>query len=108
MTLQQTSLADLRNESSTAYEAVLVMNAVQSAKLARPVDKFIARAPQPASNVLIFTVYGQLWSRETASVDATTGSTKDLNIDNTVRTILRNLDKIFGDTLAPAASPSGE
>jgi hypothetical protein len=90
---------NLNDEVSAKCGTVVVFNAVKSSKLTRPVRKFIDKGADeygnPASNVLICTVHGNLWNPKNATVDAVTGATKTLDPKGIALIILNRIDTVF-------------
>jgi hypothetical protein len=92
-------LKTLNNAATAKYRTVVVFDAVKSSKLTRPVREFVDQSTDeygnPASNVLICTVHGNLWNPKNATVDAIAGATRTLNPKVIAYNILKRIDTVF-------------
>jgi len=97
ITVKTTDLQGLSRESSTSYATILVFGAAKKEKLADPVNKFALGVLEgaTASNILICTVYGDLWDPKKASMDAVTGPTKTIKPMVIAGKIMQRLDTVF-------------
>jgi hypothetical protein len=89
------AIADLRNlkrQSTPAYSAIVVLDAVEGAKLQPGVDKFIRSTAdhdkQVDSRVLVTTVSGEDWREKRTDVSAITGASKSLSVEGVVGRIV--------------------
>lgn len=108
ITIVTADLQSLQKMSSIQHNAILVFGAVKSSKLIGPVSKYIASLRdtknQAAANVLICTVYGDIWSPKKASVDAVTGPTQTLNPLSIAQKLIIQIDTVFGRIAQPTGN----
>jgi hypothetical protein len=85
-------LRSLRRQSAPGYSAVVVLDAVEGAKLQPGVDKFIRSTAdnekQVDSRVLVATVSGENWREKRTDVSAITGASQSISVEGVVGRIM--------------------
>jgi len=88
-TVTVTDLRDLKREAAPDYGTIVVLDAIEGAKLQPAVEKYISTAAdkQVDSRVLVATVSGDDWRDKRTDIEAITGASRSMSVEGVVSRI---------------------